>query len=209
MFRDEVDPIYLGLEITSHRVFKELARRAESGRRTFFLVPRRRDLPGERWRHYDEVRAEWLKFLKEGPQYLRENIRIQLTWRALPELFTSAIAKRTVRLDVYQYGDTTTRRGEMIQAPVGSSLYDLVYQRFAETADGSPPLFAVWPLDWAYFFWKRVWLTVLGLGIGGLLTWVGSGLAAFLAAIALGIAGNALYEQLKGVRWSPPQLFER
>jgi hypothetical protein len=207
IFREERDPIYLGLEVTSHKVFRELQARAEAGRVTVFLIPKRQHLPSERTVHYDEMRSAWVRWLGEGRRALRKNIRILVTPRPLPHLYTSCLTRNVARLDLYHYGQNTTRRGEMIQAPRGSSLYDLAYRQIREAVNTSVPLPSVWPVEWAGFFLRRTWLAIAGLGAAGGLSWFGRW--PFLATLLLGIGTNAVFEWFRSVRWPPTELYRR
>jgi len=209
LFREERQPIYVGLEVTSHKVFREIEARANEGRRTIFLMPKKSDLPSERQLHHDEVMATWINFLRKGPEVLRKHVRICLTPKALPHLYTSAIGPNHVRLDLYQYDQNTTRRGEMVLTRRGSSLYDLAYRQYCEAVYMSPPLASVWPWEWVRFTLRRYWLTATGVGLAALLTWIGGGFATLFAALFLGVAANALYEGLRSRTWVPPDLYAR
>lgn len=115
-FRTERNPIYLGLEVTSHKVFRELENRANAKLQTIFLIPPKKYLSSQRHHHYDEVLNEWIKFIQNGPAEFREFIKIRITAKAYPHLYTSSIGPESTRFDVYLLNnkDRSTRYGEIV-----------------------------------------------------------------------------------------------
>jgi hypothetical protein len=179
LLREERGPIYLGIEVTSRKVFKELDARASEGRKTIFLLPRKQDVRSELGVHYDEVIRDWIAHLKDGASYLRRNIELRVTQQPFPYLFTSALTSSRVRLDVFSYEAGTTRQGEIIETQRGSSLYDLAFAQFREAHRDSRPLRQVWPGKWLLAVAASYWIAILFIALAGLLTWFGGGAALF------------------------------
>jgi hypothetical protein len=210
---EEKEPIYIALEITSHRVFRHLKHRANNHRVTIFLMPRKNDLPQERHAHHDEVLREWKEFIRTGDSKLKDFIKVRLTAVPYRHLYTSSISANRVRFDMYAFtaGEHSTRRGDMVQADRNTSLYESVYREYRAAAHYSLPLFQLWPIEFLEYYATKYSPPAIGalLAIG--FTWYGGGgiYWALLAAIVAGIAGNSFYDLLRERRWAPPDLYKR
>ncbi|HEY7067207.1 MAG TPA: hypothetical protein VII06_37440 [Chloroflexota bacterium] len=208
MFREERGTIYLGLEITSHRVFSELTTRSSYGRKTVFLIPRRSAIEPDRRAHYDEVMNGWIAFLRDGPRSLRQHTRLKLTKWALPHIYTSALSAELARVDLYTLGMNTTRRGQLVSAERGSSLYGIAYEQYRSAVHTAQPVFSIWPKEWLLFKLRGYVLAGFLITLAIPLSIAAGSIGALLAGFILGIASNTAWDSLRGVAWRPPDLFE-
>lgn len=207
----EKEPIYLGLEITSHRVFRHLEERARNQLLTVFLLPKKSALQVERHRHYDEVLQEWMDFINKGSADVKKFTRIRNTNVAMPHLYTSSLTADHVRFDMYLFkeGERTTRTGVMVEAQHGSSLYEVVYREYCDAVYSSLPIFSLWPAEWLGCYAKRFGPSIAGLMIASTLSWIGGSVLAVIAALVFGISGNAIYDSLRERVWDAPELYKR
>jgi len=213
LFVEEPRPIYLGLEITSHRVFQKLEERALAGHMTVFIMPHRSLVAQEQKRHYDDILRGWIQFLRDLSRPARQNIRLCIARVPRRYLYTSALTPQFVRFDCYWYDQGTTRRGVMVKATKGSSLYDLVQREYSETVDASAPLLRVWPWAWTKHVAVRfapllvtatllVVAFVLDKSVG-----TGSSLAKYVAVFLVGLAGESLWDMQRSRPRAPRGLY--
>ena len=209
LFRDEEDPLYVGLQITSPRVFRLLEERAKKNRLTVFLMPRRKDVPHDRQKHYDEVLEEWSQLIRRGPADLKENIRILRVTSASPEIHTSLLSKSVAHLDIYSVANRSTRQGHMIEASAGSSLYLLIERSYKDTVYRSPPMWTLWRCQYLRFFWSRLWIAPIVLLMACCSLLLGGVFFGTIGTLLLGVAANHVYAHLAGITWHPPELFTK
>jgi len=203
------DTIYLGCEITSHYTFRRLADRASRSRYTIFLIPREKHLPPARHIHYTEVMNEWIKFINEGPKYLKKFIRIRMTDRPFPQLYTSGLSKHEARFDLYFLNTKTTRRGSLIQVKQGTSLYQLIFDNYQEAIKSSVPYWKLWPIE-ALFYWVLKLLLPLALIVAGImLTKLNNPVSIAFSAILLGIVVNIIWDKWRIKSWIQIKLFKK
>jgi hypothetical protein len=193
--------IFVSLEATPPTIFKALKTRAGSGRRTVFLMPKKRDLPERRQRHYDEIRRRWTSFLLEEAMVVRENTELRVTEIAFEDLYTSAISEEIARFDVHFLDSGTTRDGEILEVKCGTSLYKSVYGRYAEALTRSCPLWRVWPGKAAWFWSKRLMAPIALLTLGLMLASTTGPYAAVTSTVALGVLANLLSKHLGLDNW--------
>lgn len=201
--------IYLGMGISSHKVFGDaLALRASAGRTTIFVLPPRGAFPPSRHDHYDEIIAGWIKYIREGDRTLKSNIRLIISPEMRPYLYTSGIAQDKSRFDVYWTNFPTTRNGEIIEAKPSTSLYDLVKNEYADALEAGTPLFRLWPIDYLCTVWRNRRPAALGF----LLISAGTILAAkdpYVSGL-LGSSGITLIlQQALERKWQRSELFRR
>ncbi len=203
------ETIYMGCEVTSHHTFPRLEARAESGRKTIFLMPRKRDVSEQRQTHYAEVMSEWVLFLKSGPASLRKNVRIKITSRPYPQLYTSGLSSETARFNLYFLSAKTTRQGSLLQIKNGTSLYQLVYQNYYEAVMSSCPLWRVWFFEALWHWIKKLILPITLIVIGGILTKLQNPIAIAISAIAIGLVKDILWNSIGKRWWNPITLFKK
>ena len=214
MFLQETRPLYIGLEMTSHRVFQRLEERASSGRLTVFLMPARRLISPERQRHYDDILDGWIRFVKGLAPGVRQNVRLRVTRIPYRYLYTSSLTPTFIRFDCYWYDQGSTRRGTMVSASKGSSLYDLVYREYSEAVLGAAPLRQLWFWDWARHLASRftpVLVTAALVAVAyGLVTILGKTLEPvnYLAAFLVGLAGESFWDLKRARRHAVRGLYE-
>lgn len=187
--------IYLALEVTSPKVFAALRHRAGLGRETYFLAPRRRDLPSQRHQHFDEVLREWKELLHHqlGAR-ARKVVRFSLTSRPFPELYTSAlVVGENARVDVYTYSAGTTRSGEILEVKPGTSLYDLIQHRYAQARRRAVPLASVWPGAWILRRLRLAATSLLALAVATTSLLTDNIVFAAVGAVCIGVLSNVLY----------------
>lgn len=209
-FFDAADEdIYVSLEITSHRVFGALERRAESGGMTVFLMPQEKLVPAARREHYREVLQEWIRFIKDGTAALKRNVRIRITEKAFPGLYTSAISCTGARFDLYFVGERTTRRGRILAVKNSTSLYEVIARQYEEAIRLSSPLWAIWWGDALLHWARRLVYPLVLLVVGALLASLRHPLAIVASALAIGLLVNFISSALGVRRWFRRGLFRR
>lgn len=200
MFLDATQGIvYLGVEVTSHHVFEQaLLARAASGRRTILFMPRRTDVSAiKRLAYADELNG-WIAFVRQAPASLRNNLRIRITSVPFRDLYTTAISRDNARVNVRSYANPSTRAGQMLVAPRGTTLHDLLASRYAEALRQSVAIGSLWLLEFLFDWARRVALPVLVLGGGLIVAIVTSNVVTFVlsfvasAAVAMipGLSGG-------------------
>lgn len=210
-FLDEHQPIYLGLEITSHKVFTTLGQRANNGYMTIFLMPRRSHVPAAQQTHYDEILKAWKRFLRDESKRVRRNVRIYLTNRPYRSLYTSALGPKSVRFDLYYLNQDTTRKGTMVQAPLKTSLYKLVYDEYENAYSEAEPLASIWFWDWLKAQYARYRLLIWGavfLIMSALLSWAGDSWVPFLGLALAGAGVSLVTNHLAQKKWTRRTLYK-
>lgn len=203
------DTIYLGCEITSHHTFRRLANRASENRHTVFLMPREKHLPPARHTHYNEVMDEWVKFINDGPKYLRKFIRIKITDRPFPQLYTSGLSKDKARFNLYFLNTRTTRRGSLLQVKQGTSLYQLIFDNYQEAIKASSPYWKLWSLEALAYGLSKLLLPLALITIGTILTKLANPISIAFSAIVLGIVVNIIWDNWGAKSWTQIKLFKK
>jgi hypothetical protein len=200
-------PLFLVLEMTGRHLFPALPDRARSGRPTVFVYPARKLLPAHKLDGYDRALEEWRDYIKNGDPSLRKHVRICIAQTPIEHLYLSVLSRTRLRYTLYTY-DSGVRYGELVEASVGTSLYQTVDDHFRRVVRQARPLWRLWKKDWI-----RVALAArLGL-LGGLvlaitLTLVGGSVGLLAAAIVASVVANHLYEILQRRRGKLPSLFK-
>jgi hypothetical protein len=214
LFLEETRPIYLGLDITAPTVFEKLAERSRKGLMTVFVMPHRSLIPPERHAHYNEIRRQWVTFVRELPASARRNIRLRISKRSYRYLHTSALTADYVRFNCYWYEQRTTRSGTMVKAQKGSSLYELVYREYAEAVANASPIASLWPAEWLQHVSLRfapiliVSTLLVAAYVSEAIAETGLRFAAFVATFLAGLAGEALWTSFRDNVRTPPELYE-
>jgi hypothetical protein len=204
-----IDTIYLGCEVTSHNTFRRLTKRAEEKKRTIFLMPKRKFVSPARYTHYDEVLAEWVNYIEEGPDYLRKYIRIRITDRAFPQLYTSGLSEDQARFNLYFLNAKTTRRGSLLQVKKGTSLYQLIFDNYQEAIKSSIPYWRLWPIESTVNILLKLLLPLSLIVIGIILTKLNNAISITLSAIILGLVANIIWENIESRSWIQIKLFRK
>lgn len=194
LFSETDGPIFVALEATSPSIFKGLKARAKSGRKTIFLMPRKRDIPDQRQTHYAEMKSSWVSFFLQEESAVRQNTELRVTEIPYKDLYTSALSTNVARFDVHFLDSGTTRDGEILEIVQGTTLYEAISARYAEALVRSCPLWRVW---WgkALGVWiKRLILPILLLVIGLALASSTNPYAAVSATVSLGLFVNLIYK---------------
>lgn len=213
LFVEEPQPIFLGLEMTAHRVFQKLTERAEAGRMTTFLMPHKSLIDEGRHRQYDEVLHAWKQFLRNLTGRGRSAVRLRITRVPYHYLYTSAVSPNFVRFNCYWYDQGTTRRGVMVRASKGSSLYDLVQREYAEAVHLASPIWSVWPVEWIRHkvaSYAPLVITALLVVLAYILeSKLGAQvqIAKYVAIFFLGLAGESFWDFYKSRRRTPRGLY--
>jgi hypothetical protein len=208
-FEENKEPIYLGCEVTSHHTFRMLKSRAEAGRLTIFLIPPKKGVSVNRHIHYDEVLSEWVRFLKEGPAYLKKNVKIRITNRPFPQLYTSGLSSEISRFNLYFLSAKTTRRGSLLEVKEGTSLYQLIFQNYQEALRESCPLWRLWFLEALGFWLVKLSLPITLIVLGIVLSKLNNPIAMAISAIAIGLVVNMIWTKLGAQWWNLPNLFRK
>lgn len=208
-FLNSEGTIYLGCEVTSHHTFRKLQTRAATGKQTIFLMPKKRDVKPTRKIHYNEIIAEWIGFIKEGPACLKKNIRIRITSRPFPQLFTSGLSSDVARFDLYFFSSNTTRRGSILQVKKGSSLYELIFESYKNAIISSYPLWRLW-FNEAFLCWiEKIAFPIILFFVGIICYKINNPIALFFSALAVGIFVNYIWEKIGMIPWRKIDLFKK
>jgi len=200
-FTETVGTIFIALEVTSPLVFRRLKDRAKSGRLTVFLMPRKRHLPRQRQTHHAEIEASWVKFLLGEESDVRKNTELRVTEIPFRDLYTSAFSSDSARFDVHFLDSGTTRDGDIIEVKRGTTLYEAIAARYAEATERSCPLWRIWWWKALVFWFKRMILPFLLLGIGLLLASSTDPKAAVASTVVLGLLANLIFKHTGMDRW--------
>lgn len=152
--------LYIGLDITAHDVFTELEERARRGFRTTFLAPHRSAVPSDLREHWDHIYSGWATWLRASDRGVRKNVTLLITPKYYRHLSTSLAAEDHVRLDVYWKQDDTTRKGEIIRAESGTSLYDFVRSEYEDALVTAYPYWRVSLIDFLVVKVRRLVIPV-------------------------------------------------
>lgn len=213
LFLEEARPLYLGIEVTAHSVFKHLKARADAGFTTVVIMPRKRIVRSAKRDHSDEVLRGWIGFVRSLPRHARRNLHIRIATGDYPYLYSSTLTPEIARFDCYWYDQGTTRRGTMVSANAGSSLYDLVKREYGGLLERSAPLFRLDPRGWLLEGARQlkhvlvvVALVAVCIGleyrfgeIPGIIS---------LVTFLLGLAGEALWKHLDTMFRPPRDIFD-
>ncbi len=208
-FDESMNKIYVGLEVTDPIIFSRLQDRAEAGRKTIFLIPRRRDLPTSKQRHYREILWSWVTTIREGPPSLKRNVEIRVTDIPFKDLYTSALTKERARFDIRFLNSSTTRDGSIIEVNSETSLYLAIQQRYQEALRRSYPLWRLWWYKAAYHWLRRLAFPVILVVIGFFLASYANNnpYAAVGSAFAIGLLVNMASQWVRIDKWMHPELF--
>lgn len=202
-FRETVGPIIVALEITAPSVFREFNARAKSGRRTIFLMPRKKDVSDQRQIHYEEIMTSWVTLFRQSESFVQKNTELRITEVPFKDLYTSALSAELARFDIHYLDAQTTRAGDIIEVKAGTTLYESIYARYAEALARSCPLWRIWCWKAAGFWFKRLLALPLALlGVGLTLASHTSPYAAVGSTVALGLVVNFIFHHIGLNTWS-------
>ena len=142
IFQNDSNVVYVFLAITPHYVFVKLMERIERKRKTIFFMP---DVScfrntNEKNKHRDVLKG-WIEFIKKQDTefvefYLVKNRRNDKNRDRYSFLYSSLLAKSTVRFNIYKYDDDgrlVSGVGKLIECKTNeNSLYDIVERCYTD-----------------------------------------------------------------------------
>ena len=202
-FLNSPDTIYIGCEVTGHQAFPHLRKRAEAHYKTVFLIPRKRNLPAARHAHYEEIAADWIKFIKDGDRSLRKHVTIRVTRHPFPQLYTSGLGTDRARFNFYYLDTNTTRFGTLFEVKPGTSLYQLIATDYNKALQASVPHWQLSPFRALGHYTKRLLIPLLLIVAGVILSRLSNPVAIGVSVVLLGVLANLVWSVLGSGWWGP------
>lgn len=208
LFDDPLN-IYIPLGITAHNVFDGLDERARAGKKTVFLFPGRKNVPLPLRPHYAEVLKGWVRYLRDGPRYLRTSIHFRIVTVPYRDVYTSALSASSARINLTHLSSSSTRDGTILQVGSDSSLYAMFKGRIQSVFNNSRPLLRIDSGLWCkYALTRAAWPITLAV-VGILCAAVTNVYAGVVSSIAIGLLRVWISDTIQVNTWSTRDLFPR
>jgi len=144
IFENNKNTIYVFLAITPHDIFYELKNRIKRQRKTIFFMPTENCFRNKNEKNKHRiVLKKWIEFIKNNKNesefiefYLVSNYVSNKNNDCYRFLYSSLLAKDTVRFNIYKYegdGSVVTGIGDLIECQGNeNSLYDIVERGYTD-----------------------------------------------------------------------------